>query len=126
MFNELNLEITLSEIKKAVRQLKLGRSGDSDMFINEFLYYGNEALLKTLYVMFNNIFKVGYFPAQWSEGLVVPLHKKGSINDVNNFRGITLLSCIGKLLSRILNNRLMTGEIHIMFLLKLGLVSEKL
>ena len=106
MFNELNLEITLSEIKKAVRQLKLGRSGGSDMFINEFLYYGNEALLNTLYVLFNNIFKVGYFPAQWSECLVVPLHKKGSIYDVNNYRGITLLSCVGKLFTRMLNNRL--------------------
>lgn len=92
MFNELNVEITLSEIKKAVRQLKLGRSGGADMFINEFLYYGNDVLLNTLHVMFNNIFKVGYFPAQWSEGLVVPLHKKGSLNDVNNYRGITLLS----------------------------------
>ena len=89
MFSELNSEITMQEIQKAVRQLKLGRSGGTDMFINEFLYYGNESLLNTLHVMFNNIFKIGYFPAQWSEGLVVPLHKKGSINDVNNYRGIT-------------------------------------
>ena len=57
MFSELNLEI-----KKAVRQLKLGRNGGSDVFIDEFLYYGNDALLNTLYVMFNNIFKIGYFP----------------------------------------------------------------
>ena len=34
------LEITLSEINKAVCQLKLGGSGSSDFFINEFLYYG--------------------------------------------------------------------------------------
>ena len=60
MFSELNLEITLSEIKKAVRQLKLVRSGGSDLFINELLYYGNDVLCRTLYVMFNNVFKVGY------------------------------------------------------------------
>ena len=68
MFSALNLEITLSEIKKAVRQLKPGRSGGSDLFINEFLYYGNDVLFHTLYVMFNNVFKVGYFPDPWSEG----------------------------------------------------------
>ncbi|MCG7875034.1 MAG: reverse transcriptase domain-containing protein [Candidatus Thiodiazotropha endolucinida] len=106
MFSELNLEISLSEIKKAVGQLKLGRSSGPDMFINEFLYYGNNALFNTLYNMFNNIFKIGYFPSSWSEGLVVPLHKKGSVNDINNYRGITLLSCVGKLFTRILNNRL--------------------
>ena len=44
MFSELNLEFTMQEIQKAVRQLKLGRSGGSDMFINEFLYYRNESL----------------------------------------------------------------------------------
>ena len=47
MFSELNLEITLSEIKKAVRQLKLVRSGGSDLFINELLYYGNDVLCRT-------------------------------------------------------------------------------
>ena len=34
------------------------------------------------------------------------MHKKGDINNVNNYRGITLLSVLGKLFSRILNNRL--------------------
>ena len=36
----------------------------------------------------------------------MPLHKKVNINDVNNYRGITLLSVLGKLFSRLLNNRL--------------------
>ncbi len=36
----------------------------------------------------------------------MPLHKKGNIDVVNNYRGITLLSTIGKLFTRILNNRL--------------------
>ena len=34
------------------------------------------------------------------------MHKKGSINDVENYRGITLLSTLGKLFSRVINNRL--------------------
>ena len=34
------------------------------------------------------------------------MHKKGSFNDVNNYRGITSLSCIGKLFTCIINNRL--------------------
>ena len=36
----------------------------------------------------------------------MPLHKKGDINQVENYRGITLLSALGKLFSRILNNLL--------------------
>ena len=36
------------------------------------------------------------------------LHKQGSNCDVENFRGITLLSILGKLFTRILNNRIQT------------------
>ena len=40
------------------------------------------------------------------EGYIVPIHKKGSVENVENYRGITLLSVIGKLFTNILNTRL--------------------
>ena len=39
-------------------------------------------------------------------GLIIPLHKKGDVNCVENYRGITLLSTFEKVFTRILNNRL--------------------
>ena len=36
----------------------------------------------------------------------MPIFEKGNINDVENYRGIPLLSTLGKLFTRILNNRL--------------------
>jgi len=49
---------------------------------------------------------LGYFPENWSTGFVIPLHKKGSTSDVNNYRGITLLSTLGKHFTRMLNKKL--------------------
>ena len=106
MFDELNDTITMEEIMKAIRQLKNGRSGGPDKFLNEFFIHGNGELLMYLHTLFNKIFDLEYFPESWSEGYIVPLHKKGSLDDVSNFRGITLLSTLGKLFTRILNNRL--------------------
>ena len=63
-------------------------------------------LLPCLHSLFNKLLRAGYFPSSWAEGHVVPLHKKGDVNNVNNYRGITLLSVLGKLFSRLLNNRL--------------------
>ena len=63
-------------------------------------------LIPYLQSLFNVTFKTGYFPETWSEGYIVPLHKKGSVNNTDNYWGITLLSVLGKLFTRILNNRL--------------------
>lgn len=59
-----------------------------------------------LYVLFNKIFDMGYLTVQWPEGFIVPIFKKGDTNEPSNYHGITLLSTLGKLFTRILNNRL--------------------
>ena len=51
--------------------------------------------------------ETGYIPTDWTIGIIKVLYKnKGDINDVNNYRGITLLSCLGKLFTSVLNSRL--------------------
>ena len=45
---------------------------------------------------------MGTFPKIWSDGIIVPLHKKDDKLDTNNYRGIVISSCLGKLLLRIL------------------------
>ena len=40
-------------------------------------------------------------------GLIVSLFKKGDREEPGNYRGITLLNLVGKLYSRIINNRLL-------------------
>ena len=53
--------------------------------------------------LFNKIYDAGYFPEEWSEAYIIPLHKKGSLNDVQNYNGISLLSTLGKLFTRVLS-----------------------
>ena len=106
MFDELNFEISYLEIFKACRELSINKSGGPDFVLNEFFKYGINETVFYLCNLFNTIFEKGYFPTKWTEGFIVPLHKKGDINKVENYRGITLLSTLGKLFSRILNNRL--------------------
>ncbi len=117
MFNELNMEISEEEMLRSISQLSNGRSGGPDKFLNEFLIHGKIMLMPFLHKLFNTSFKNGYFPEAWSEGYIVPLHKKGNTNDVGNYRGITLLSTIGILFSRILNNRLTDWGKHTLYML---------
>ena len=78
MFDELNTVITEEEIRKAIFQLKNGRSSGPDKLLNEFFIYGVNELLPYLYNLFNRILDLSYFPEAWSEGYIVP-HKKGKL-----------------------------------------------
>ena len=71
-----------------------------------------------LHILFNKIFDTGIFPDTWGDGFIVPLHKKGNVENVENYRGITLLSVKGKLFTSILNTRLneWAEKYHIFFI----------
>ena len=105
-FEELNDVIGETEVVNAIKQLKHGKSSEEDLLINEFFFYGRDHLSYYLTVLFNYVFQSGFFPHGWSAGLLVPLHKKGSFSDPQHFRGITLLSVLIKLVTRVINNRL--------------------
>ena len=59
-----------------------GKSAGPDKLINGFFIHGNIYLCPILCNLFNKLFETGYFPEVWTEGYIIPLHKKGSINDV--------------------------------------------
>ena len=66
-----------------------------------------EILPKDFLKVFNNILISGKFPEVWSEGLITPVHKSGNSLDLNNYQGICVSSCMGKLFCSILNSRSM-------------------
>ena len=101
MFHELDAEISVSEIRKGVKSVKNGKSCGPDLFLNEFIKYGINTLIGYLHVLFNKIFDTGFFSDAYGEGYIVPLHKKGSIENVENCRGITLLNVTGELNTRL-------------------------
>ena len=108
MFDELNIEITQNEIIKSIKQLKNSKTGGPDLYINELFINGMDTLIPYFHNIFNAVLNSGYFPKSWTDGHIVPIHKKGSVEMVENYRRITLLSTLGKLFTRILNNRLIT------------------
>ncbi len=58
--------------------------------------------------LFNKVLETGNISEDWLIGIIVPIYKNnGDMLDVNNYRGIPLLNCIGKLFTTILNARLM-------------------
>jgi hypothetical protein len=56
--------------------------------------------------MFNLVLQSGIVPTEWCIGIIQPLFKKGSPDNPDNYRGITLLRCVGKLFTACIHMRL--------------------
>ena len=103
----LDYTITQEELKQASHILKPGKATGIDSISNEMIS-GLLANYPVIIIrLFNSILQSNEIIPEWVLGVIVPIHKKGSTNDPSNYRGITLMSCLGKLFLSILNNRLL-------------------
>lgn len=108
-YESLNAVITHDEVRSAVKCLKRNKAAcPSDNMINEFFIETLDILVGHLTDLFNTVLDGDYFPASWASGFIVPIHKKGDINDTNNYRGITLVSNLGKIFTSVLTKRVET------------------
>lgn len=104
---ELNAEITEQEVLKSINNLKINKACASDLILNEFLKYSKTKMLTAFTKLFNLVFSSGFIPEDWSQGIITPIYKnKGEKSSPDNYRGITILSCFGKLFTAVLNHRL--------------------
>ena len=106
----LNMEISQDEICKCILKLKNSKApSPSDHILNEYIKSTKDILLPFYTKLFNCVLQTGIIPLSWLEGTIIPIFKnKGSPTEPSNYRPITLLSCMGKLFTSILNQRLNT------------------
>ena len=93
--------ISPNEIKTTVTLLKLNKCCDpSNIFAEHIVYSNSEPLYSWLSDCFNQIFESGYVPKALSISTIIPLVKsyKKSLSDPNNYRGISLIPIVTKLL----------------------------
>ena len=77
------------------------------------------SISKPLSTIFNSSLATGRLPSSWKYSNVVPIFKSGDPEIVDNYRPISLLSLVSKILERIVHNHLLS---HI---LKHNLISDR-
>ena len=101
---------TEEEFDKAIKNMKPGKSPGPDGILPETIKYGGNALKNYLLTFFNLFWITELLPSD----LVNPnpnitiLFKKGDRSQCGNFRGISLLSVVGKFLADMILQRLTT------------------
>jgi ribonuclease P/MRP protein subunit RPP40 len=100
-----HLTIDESSILSAVNRLQDNKSPGVDEINSTFLKGTIGGLLKPLAILFNLSLDRGEIPSDWKDANVAVIFKKGSKTDPSNYRPISLTSQVGKILERIIKDR---------------------
>lgn len=99
--------ITRHEVQTAIQQMKKNKSPGLDYSITaEILKDGGEFIGDQLHTIIDLVYEYKHAPIQWTTSLIVPLPKKGNLQLMSNYRGISLMSIAAKVYNRVLLNRI--------------------
>jgi len=103
--NSRSQHFTIEEISKAFKQTKSKKSCGIDELPTCVIKDSFDMLAGYYLAIFNDIIDNG-IPDIWKIAVITPLHKKGSFEEVCNYRPISNLSSIGKIFERCILHRL--------------------
>ena len=98
--NLSSISITIQDVKDVLRNLNVNKACGPDLISPRLLKEGAIILSWPLSTIFNRSLEQGYFPTCWKYGNVTPIHKKDDKSAPSNYRPITLLSSLGKVMER--------------------------
>eukprot|EP00117_Sycon_ciliatum_P031110 scpid28552/ scgid24396/ Craniofacial development protein 2; p97 bucentaur protein len=99
-----------SEIHRAMRALQNGKACGRSEITAEMLKCGSE-LVPRLEMLLAEVWRTERVPQDWADAILIPIPKKGDLSECDNWRGIALLDVVGKLVARIIADRLqLVGE----------------
>lgn len=107
--NELDAVPTVVELSKAIDSLASGKAPGSDGIPPDLIKHCKTTLLLPLHEVLCQCWQEGSVPQDMKDAKIITIYKnKGERSDCNNYRGISLLSIVGKVFARVILIRLQT------------------
>ena len=105
----LGVQPTMQELKDAIRSLANGKAVGPDgvpVELFKIALNGDPALRRRLLDIVVRIWRKGEVPQQWKDAIIMVLHKKKDRTECGNYRGISLVAHVGKILLKFIARRL--------------------
>ena len=96
----------MEEVHKFLSTYKAKTSSGPDGISSAMLRNTAVAIAPHLTALFNLSLQQGRVPSTWKISNITPIHKSGETSTASNYRPISLLSLVSKVLERIIHNRL--------------------
>ena len=112
-------EITAFELVIFIRDMKSSNSCGTDGLTMKLVKLAGPSIVEPLLHIINRSITSGIFPNIWKVGCITPLYKDGDATNPANYRPISILPCLGKLLERIIHTQLYA------YLTKSGIITHE-
>lgn len=91
--------ITTNEVKTAINSLNKYKKDGSSLLETTHFKFGKDIIAPYISRFFTSMIIHGYYPKSMSVATITPIpkNKKGDMSDINNYRGISLNSPLGKI-----------------------------
>ena len=91
-------KVTDIQVGKLLKSLNLSKANGMDKISAKFVQMATPALVHPLCYIMNTSIETGTFPDLWKHAKVHPIFKSGDAADMNNYRPISILTILSKLL----------------------------
>lgn len=108
--SQLDGEITDLEIWAVLGKAKENKAAGCDRVPYEFFINAPPCVIDLLGKLFNKMLNEGRVEASFKKTLIFPIHKKGNVNLVQNYRGISFMDAIAKIFAGVLLKRMQKWE----------------
>ena len=106
------------EISKIISSLNIKKAVGPDGISSKILHILKSVISPVLSNIINKSMQLGIFPDKLKIAKIIPLHKGGKIDEINNYRPISILSSLSKIFEKVINKR------FIDFLKKYNVISD--
>ena len=98
------LILSSDEVASVILNLNTTKAVGPDQIHNKLIIEACPVIVDPLTLLFNRSLTEGKFPLIWKTAHITPIHKKESRSKCSNYRPISLLSCVGKILEKCVKN----------------------
>ena len=99
-------QISGKELINALSKIKLNKSTGLDKISNKLLKAAGQSICETLLYIFNLILETGIFPEDLKQAKVTPVFKADNKSDCGNYRPISVIPAIAKILEKLISDQL--------------------
>ena len=91
---------TVSEVAQLLQNVDLSKASGSDKISARMLKSTASSIAPSIHKLFNLSIQLGRIPHQWKHSMIVPIPKSTRMADPGNYRPISLISILCKLLEK--------------------------